>query len=166
MSVDSFWKRVPTGVIVGRNPRELSGLVPYWYDDEFKVERDNGTVVGAEDTGALIDVLLTAGARTDSEKAAATAFGRVPSDWDDDYLVGTLGTDVVQQVSSFLSDAPLERWVAEHRSALADGARSLGYLRPFDDAWARQVLADAQELVALFRAAALSDEAIIVKIVA
>jgi hypothetical protein len=166
MSVDSFWKRVPAGVVAGCGPSELSDLVPYWYDDGFKVEQDNGTVVGAEDTGALIDVLLMAGARSDPEKSAAMAFGRTPSDWDDDYLVGTLGTDVVQQVSSFLANAPLERWVVEHRTALANGARSLGYRRPFDDAWAQQLLADAQELAALFRAAALADESIIVKMVA
>jgi hypothetical protein len=81
-------------------------------------------------------------------------------------MVGTFGTDVVRQVSSYLSNAPLEQWVAEHRTALADRARSLGYHRPFGDAWASQLLADAQELAALFRAAALAEEAIIFKMVA
>jgi hypothetical protein len=166
VSVDSFWKRVPAAVIAGHGPAELSDLVPYWFDDQFKVETANGTVVGAEDTGALIDVLLRAGARTDSEKAAARVFGQPPSGWNRDYMVATLATDVVRQVSSFLSDAPLERWVVEHRSALADRAQSMGYRRPFDDEWARQLLSDAQEVAALFRAAAAADEAIIMKLVA
>ena len=166
MSVDSFWKRVPAGVVAGRSPEELSDLVPYWFDGKFKVERGNRAIVGAEDTGALIDALLMAGARSDSEKAAARAFARAPSDWDDDYLVGTLATGIVQQVSSFLSDAPLEHWVAEHHSTLAAAARSMGYRRPFDDAWARKLLADVQELAALFHAAARDGEAIVVKVVA
>jgi hypothetical protein len=166
MSVDSFWKRVPAEVVAGSSPGELSDLVPYWFDDQFKVQQGSGRLVGAEDTGALIDVLLRTGARSASEKAAARAFAQAPADWDDDHLVGTLGADMVRQVSSFLSDAPLERWVVEHRPALAESARSLGYRRPFDDAWAGQVLADAQQLATLFHAAAGAGEAIIVKIVA
>ena len=166
MSVDTFWKRVPADVIAGCGPKELADLVPYFSDDRYKVERDNGTLVAGVDTGALIDVLLWAGASSAAEKAAVRTFARGPADWDEDYMVGTLGPDVVRQVSAFLSDAPLEQWMAEHRTALVDGAAKLGYHRPFDDAWAGQLLEDAQDLAALFRIAAPADETIIVMMVA
>jgi hypothetical protein len=163
MGVDTFWKRVPGGVVADLGPRELSDLVPYWFDDRFKVEQGEGTVVGAQDTGALIFALLLAAAAGPSERAAAGAFAQMPPDWDEHYMVGTLSTDVVRQVAALLSDAPLADWVNQHRSALADEMRSLGYQRPFDDDVAGQVLEDTQQLAALFRAAAAASEAVIIK---
>jgi hypothetical protein len=166
MSVDTFWKRVPADVIAGCSPKELSDLVPYYCDDEYTVERNNGTLVAAGDNGALIDVLFWAGASTASQKALVNAYAQAPADWDEDYMVGTLTPDTVAQMSAFLTDAPLAHWVQEHRAALIAEARRLGYRGPFDDAWAGHLLASAQELAALFRAATLANETIIVTIVA
>jgi hypothetical protein len=45
-------------------------------------------------------------------------------------------------------------------------ARALGYHRPFDDEWAAQVAQDAEDLTALFAAAAGDGEAVVTKIVA
>lgn len=131
-------------------------------DDRYTIERDQGTLVAID--GGLIDVLLWAGATSAAEKAAIRAFAQTPSDWDDDYMVGTLSLDVVQQVSSFLSSAPLEQWVEEHRAALTEGAHSMGYDGPFDDAWACHLLRHAHDLAALFSAAAVAREAVIMRI--
>ena len=57
MGVDSFWKRVPEEAIIGCGPEELRALVPHWFDDRFKIERDQGVLVGGEDTGALINAI-------------------------------------------------------------------------------------------------------------
>jgi hypothetical protein len=163
MGIDFFWKRVPASVIADCGPKELAGLVPYFYDSQYMVERENGTLV-AGDTGALIDVLFRAAASSAEEKAAVRAYAQAPADWDEDYMVGTLGPDLVRQMAAFLSDAPFEQWMQEHRGALIDALQEWGSPRPFDDAWAGHVLENARELAALFRAAALADETIIVQI--
>jgi hypothetical protein len=164
MGVDSFWKRVPSEAINGCEPKALSSLVPYWFDDRFKIEQDNGILVGAEDTGALIDALLRFGATGEAGAAAVAIFTHLPPDWNDHWMVGTLSPDAVGQISEFLADAPLNEWAEGHRAAMAAEAQALGYHRPFDDDWADQVLSDAREVVELFRAAAASKEAVIVKI--
>lgn len=166
MTVDVFWKRVPSGVVQGSGPAQLSDLVPHWFDDVFKVEQSSGMLVGTEDTGALISQLLRFGAGDGPGAAVVELFALEPSDWDDYLMVGSLSFNVTRQIAEFLSDAPLERWVQQHHAALAAEAQSMGYRRPFDEDWATQVLSDARELVALFRAAADNDEAIVVKVIA
>lgn len=162
MSVDTFWKRVPVEAIRGRSPDEIYALVPSWSDDAFAGEREAGVLLGVEDTGALIDALLVAGAAGGPNEAAARAFEAGPADWDDDCAVGTFDPERVRQLARFLSAAPLEHWVRQHHAALAAAARSMGYRRPFNDEWAEQLLDDAREVAVLFEAAAAHDEAIIV----
>jgi hypothetical protein len=166
VGVDNFWKRVSADAIVGREAKELSELMPYWSDDQYKADRAAGTIVGAEDTGALIDVLLASAATTDAERAAAAAFRQQPADWDDDYMVGSIDVETVRQVAALLADAPLAQWVSAHHDALARGAEDLGYRRPFDAIWAQRLLEDATELAALFHAASTNNQAVVIAIIA
>lgn len=166
MGVDYFWKRVPGETIGGATPKDLADLVPYWFDDNFARQHEARLLVGAEDTGALIEALLGLGATGTAWEAAARAFSGSPANWDDSWMVGTLNTDMVGLVAEFLTAVPVDTWAARHRTDLADYAAKLGYHRPFDDDWAKQVLSDIRELTGLFQAAATARETIILKIVA
>ena len=163
MSVDQFWKRMPVEELAGCGPEELSELVPYWFDDEFREQRDKGLVVGAVDTGALVAVLLRLGG---ADEGALWPVTSGPADWDDHWMVGTIDADEVGRIAAALAGAPLRQWAGSHRDDLAAAARSLGYHRPFDDGWAAQVVQDADDLTALFVAAAADGEAVVTKIVA
>lgn len=69
MGVDYFWKRAPAETISGMTPKDLAGLVPYWFDDE-------------------LEGLLGMGATGTSWEPAARAFcSRLP-DWNDHWMVG------------------------------------------------------------------------------
>jgi hypothetical protein len=162
VSVDHFWKRVPAEQLTGCDPEELTELVPYWFDDEFREQRDAGLVVGAEDTGALVAALLRLGGADDGGLWPVTSG---PADWDDHWMVGTIDADEVGVIAAALAGAPLRQWAASRRDDLAAAARSLGY-RPFDDEWAAQVVQDTEDLTALFVAAAADGEAVVTKIVA
>lgn len=166
MGVDYFWKRVPGETIGGATPKDLADLVPYWFDDNFARQHEARLLVGAEDTGALIEALLGLGATGTDWEAAARAFSGSPANWDDSWMVGTLNTDMVGLVAEFLTAVPVDTWAARHRTDLADYAAKLGYHRPFDDDWAKQVVSDTRELTGLFQAAATARETIILKIVA
>jgi hypothetical protein len=164
MGVDSFWKRVPEEAITGFGPEELRALVPHWFDDRFKIEQDQGILVGGEDTGALINALVRLGVTTEFAATAAAVFTGAPPDWDDDWMVGRLPPDAVRQVAEFFAGAPLDRWAEENFAGLAAEAQRLGYHRPFDRSWASRVLSDAHGVAVLFRTAAANNEAVIVKV--
>jgi hypothetical protein len=166
MGVDYFWKRVPVETVGGTTPKELAELVPYWFDEDFTGQRDARLVVGAEDTGALVEALIGMGAAGTTWEPAARAFCSPLADWDDYRMVGTVDTETVSLVADLLATAPVDTWAAQHRADLAEYVRELGYHRPFDDEWAEQVVVDIRELAELFRAAATAREAIILKIVA
>jgi hypothetical protein len=164
VSVDSFWKRAPRNAVAGSAPKSLSELVPYWFDDRFATERSAGVLVGAEDTGALIGALLRLRATDEAGRAAAEAFARRPDDWDDEWMVGTIPAGAVAEVAEFLARTPFDSLDPHEVTSLAERAAKLGYTRPFAGAWAEQVLTDAREVAALFRAAATAGEPVIVKI--
>jgi hypothetical protein len=164
MSIDTFWKRVPSKTISGCGPRELQELVPSWFDDRLPIEQSEGLLVAAADTGALIEALILLGAGDGPGAPAAAAFCDGPADWDDRWMVGTLSVAVVGQVAEFLSDAPLEKWVKQHSADVAAAATTLGYRRPFDDDLATQVLHTVQKLATLFHAAAANNEAMVVRV--
>lgn len=166
MGVDYFWKRVPVETVAGSTPKDLAGLVPYWFDDDFTCQQEAQLLVGADDTGALIEALLGLGAAGTPWEPAAKAFASSPADWDDHRMVGTHDVETVVLVAEFLTAAPADTWAAQHRNDLTEYARELGYHRPFDDDWAEQVVSDVRELAALFKAAADAREAVILKIVA
>jgi hypothetical protein len=165
MGVEFYWKRVPTEVASACSPAERRQLVPSWSDERFEAECASGTLVMAGDTGAIIAALLWLGATDDAGEAAADAFGTATDDWDTDLEVGTLPPDAVGMIADFLADAPLEQWMQDNRAALGKEVEEMGYVRPFDDGWAAQVLVDARDLTDLFRAAAASGETVIVKFV-
>jgi hypothetical protein len=164
MGVAHFWKRVPAKALDGLRPKELSDLVPYWFDPGFPAERDGGLVVGLQNTGDLIATLFAFGAVDTGHESAAEVIAKRPADWDEEWMVGTIGVADVRRVSGFLLDAPFPQWVVRHRAALAAEAESLGFPHPFDDAWAADVVTGAERLRLVLVAAAAHDQAVIVKI--
>jgi hypothetical protein len=139
-------------------------MVPYWFDEEFDAEHRAGRIVGAEDTGALLAKLIWLGASTTQQQAAASKFAGRPSNWNEDWMVGTLNVDEVSMISAFLSGAPLDRWAETYHVELATEANRLGYSRSFDEHWSAQVIRDAHKVSTLFSAAAAAENAVIVKI--
>ena len=164
MGVAHFWKRVPGAALDGRRPRDLSDLVPYWFDPAFPAERDGGRVVGVQNTGDLIRTLLAFGAVGTGHEPVAGLVSGLPDDWDEEWMVGTIGVREVRQVAAFLLDAPFGEWAVRHHAALAVEAESLGLQHSFDESWAAGVVSGAERLGALFVAAAAHDEAVVAKI--
>ena len=164
MGVAHFWKRVSGRALAGRRPKEVSDLVPYWFDPGFPAERDAGLLVGVQNTGDLIGTLLAFGAVGTGHEAAAGVVTGLPGDWDEEWMVGTISVADVRQVAAFVLDAPFHQWAVRHHAALAAEAESLGFHRPFDDSWAAEVVSGAERLGALFVAAAAHDEAVVAKI--
>ena len=117
----------------------------------------------AEDTGDLMKALTRFGVTDASQAPAAALFRRLPRDWDEACLVGTMPPDDVRQVSAFFAEAPLDRWVEEHRAALDAEIVELGWGGWEAEAWMPQ-LRNAQAVAELFHAAAAGGEAMIVKI--
>jgi hypothetical protein len=164
MGVAHFWKRVPGAALNGLRPKELSDLVPYWFDPGFPGQRDAGLVVGVQNTGDLIGTLLAFGAvGTGHETAAGVVAGR-PDNWDEEWMVGTISVADARRVATFLLDAPFQQWAVRHHAALSAEAESLGFHQAFDEAWAARVVSGAERLRALFVAAAAHDQAVVVKI--
>lgn len=164
MGVAHFWKRVHRTALDGRQPEHLADLVPYWFDVEYPAERDAGVLVGLQDTGDLVGTLLDFGAVGTGHEAAAGIVSGRPVNWDQEWMVGTIGVGDVRRAAAFLVDAQLEPWAARHHGALAAEAESLGYHRPFDETWSAEVVGAAERLSALFVAAAANDEAVIVRV--
>ena len=160
MGVAHFWKRVPGAALLdGLRPKELSDLVPYWFDPGFPAERDRGLLMGVHNNGDLIGTLLAFGAvGTGHEPAAGVVSGR-PHDWDEEWTVGTISAADVRQVAAFLLAAPFQQWAVRHHAALAAEAESLGL-----DLEAADVVGHAERLAALFVAAAAHDQAVVVKV--
>jgi hypothetical protein len=164
MGVAHFWKRVPGRALDGLRPKEVSDLVPYWFDPGYPAERERGLVVGVENTGYLIGTLLDFGAVGTGHESAATVISGLPDDWDDEWMVGTIRVRDVRRVAGFLLDAPFREWAVRHHAPLAAEAESLGFHGPFDDPWASQVVSGAERLGALFVSAAAHDQAVVARI--
>lgn len=165
VAVDFFWRRAKAAEVRDLDARGLGALMPYWFDERFKQERDAGVTLGVEDTGDLMHALfmLGAGDGPDAE-AAAIPVGGAPGLEDD--MIGVLAPEQVQAAANFLSRAPIGEWVGQHREDLASQVRQWGLGRPFDEDWANIVIEDAQALTALFERAAAAQEAVIVAVVA
>ncbi len=110
MGVDYFWKRVRDETIGDAAPEGLAGLVPYWFDDDFASQHEAGLIVGAEDTGALIEALVGMGAADTRWEPAARAFCGEPADWDDYRMVGTFDTETVGLVAELLVFCLINSW--------------------------------------------------------
>jgi hypothetical protein len=166
MTVDTYWRRVDPDAVQGLEPPELRALVPFHYDDRFQPEMKAHTTVLAEDTGSLICRLLRLGADNDADDYAAWLAVRGADGVGDDQMIGVLTPEEVIVVAEFLSGADPAAWMQQFRAHLAVLVQKLGYRRPFDDEWARTVVADTKELTALFGLAAAAGEAVIVMVVA
>ena len=164
MGVDHYWRRTPAEGISGYSPEQLWNLVPSEGSDLFRSEQRQGVVVCAEDTGDLMKALIRFGVTDASQAPAAALFRRLPRDWEEAWLVGTMPPDDVRQVSAFFAEAPLGRWVEEHRAALDAEIVELGWGGWGAEAWMPQLRRDAQAVAELFHAAAAGGEAVIVKI--
>jgi hypothetical protein len=164
VAVDFFWRRAKAADVRDLGAQELGELMPYWFDDRFKQEREAGVTLGVEDTGDLMHVLfmLGAGDGPDAE-AAAVPVGSAPGLEDD--MIGVLAPDQVQAAAAFLSRAPIGDWVMQYRDDLASQVRQWGFNRPFDE-WANTLVDDARALTGLFQRAAAAQEAVIVAVVA
>jgi Domain of unknown function (DUF1877) len=165
VAVDFFWRRAKAADVQGLDSAELGALMPYWFDDRFKQEREAGTILGVEDTGELIHVLFVhgAGGGPDVEAARIPVQGAPGLEED---MIGVLTPEQVQVAAAFLSHAPIEDWVQQYRDHLANAVRDWGFRRPFDDEWASTLLEDARDLAVLFERAASNGEAMIVAVVA
>lgn len=164
MGIEFYWKRIPTEVAATSSAAELRTLVPRWSDEPFEAECASGILVMSEE-GAIISALLRLAATGEAGEAAADAFRTAPDDWDVNLEIGTLAPDAVRTIANLLVDAPLEEWMEEHRAALGNEVAEMGYVAPFTDDWAEQVLVDARDLTDLFRVAAAQSETVIVKFV-
>jgi hypothetical protein len=159
----SFWRRADAASVQALGSSELWDLVPSWFDERFKQERETGIVLGIEDTGDLIHTLLVLGAGNGPDARAA----RLPvrgAPGLNDAMLGMLTVDQVRTATAYLSRVPIEDWVQRYRDRLAGTAREFGYSRPFNDEWATKLVRDTRELVALFERAAARGEAIVVAI--
>lgn len=163
VSVDFFWRRVDAAIAQDLDATELWGLMPHWFDEQFATERDAGRMIGVADTADLIHSLLVLGAG-DGPYAAVSlvpVYGVIGLD---DSMIGVLTPDQVRHAATFLTQAPVEEWVPEHRERLNAVVAELGYHRPFSDQWADEVAEDARALVTLFARASADGEAIIVSV--
>jgi len=159
MGVAHFWKRVPGAALAGLRPKELSDLVPYWFDPAFPGERDRGLLVGVHNNGELIGTLLAFGAVGTGHERAAGVVSRRPDDWDEEWTVGTIGAAAVRQVATFLLAAPFQQWAVRHHAALAAEAESSGFELDVAD-----VVGGAERLAALFVGAAAHGQSVVVKV--
>jgi hypothetical protein len=164
VAVDFFWRRVPAAQVRDLDARGLGLLMPYWFDERFKQEREAGVVLGVEDTGELMHVLFMLGAG-DGPDAGAAAIPVEGAPGLDDDMIGVLAPEQVQ-AAAFLSRAPIGEWVKQYRGDLASQLRQSGFHRPFDDEWANTLIEDAQALTGLLQRAAAAQEAVIVAVVA
>jgi hypothetical protein len=153
---------MPVKELAGCDPQELHALVPGWFDEEFREQRDEGLVVGTAD-GELVTALLCL---VGADEGAVWPATSGPADWDDHWLVGTIDADEVRLIAAELAGTPLRQWAESHRDGLAAAARSLGYHLPSDDEWMKHVVQDAEYLTALFVAAAADGQAVVAKVVA
>jgi hypothetical protein len=165
MTVDTFWKRIPAESIRDRAPSALRALVPHFLEEGFEAEQDRGTLVGVEDTAALIGALLRLGAGDGPDAAAARRFGDLPPDWDDYWMIGTLDADMVRQIAGLFANATLDTWALRHGAALTAEATELGYYDAQSERLLDTLLGDAREVAALFIAAAADQEAVIFRAV-
>jgi Domain of unknown function (DUF1877) len=165
VAVDFFWRRVRAAEVRDLDAQGLRVLMPYWFDERFKQEREAGVMLGVEDTGELMHVLFTLGAGDGPDaEAAAIPVGSAPG-LDDD-MIGVLAPEKVQAAATFLATAPIGEWVKQYRDDLAIQVRQWGFRRPFDDEWANTLIEDAQALTGLFQRAAAAQESVIVAVVA
>jgi hypothetical protein len=148
VSIEFGWRRIAAADIAGRTPKELSGLAP-----TFRAAHE----------GAVVGALLGLG---DGGSHGAEAFVDMPADWDDEYLVGTVGPDGVREIAAAMRAAKWRAWLTAHFDELAAGAEQAGY----DDAmggaapdgpWADHLLRIADALTRLFVEAAAAGESVV-----
>lgn len=166
VAVDAFWRRIPEESIRDRAPSALRALVPHFLEEGFEAHQNRGTLVGVEDTDALIGALLRLGTGDGPGAAAARRFSDLPPDWNDYWMIGTLDADTVWQIADLFTHATLDTWAAQHGVALADEATELGYSDEHREQLLDTLLSDAREVAALFIAAAAHREAVIFRVVA
>lgn len=163
MSIGFAWRRVAGADIDGLTAKELSALVPHGPAEEYFRLREAGLIAGTEYDGVMIGALLGLG---DGASAGAEAFVDMPADWDDDYLVGTMGAHAVREIAAAMSAAPWRAWLTEHFDGLVAGAEQAGYEDAVvgatpDGQWAEHLLRCADELTRLFGAAAAAGESVV-----
>jgi hypothetical protein len=165
VTVEAFWRRIGHDSIRDRSLSELRALVPHFLEKGFEEEQIRGTLVGVEDTDALIGALLKMGARQGPAAPAARRFSDGPSDWNEDWMIGTFDLDAVQQIADLFAGADLDAWTSQYGDELAGEARSLGYSGDQLESILSTFLSDAREVGSLFIAAAANREYVIFRVV-
>jgi hypothetical protein len=160
VSIGFAWRRMAAADIAGLTAEERDALMSRGTDDGL---REAGRVVGTGYDGAVIGALLGLGG---GESRGAEAFVDMPADWDDDYLVGTVGADAVREIAAAMRAADWRAWLTAHFDALVAGAEPAGYEKAVVDAapdgpWADHLLRCADELTRFFGAAAAAGESVL-----
>ncbi|MEV6842362.1 hypothetical protein [Actinoplanes sp. NPDC051411] len=154
MSIGFEWRRIAGADIAGLTAKELNDLVSGGPEDELYRTGYDGVVVGA---------LLGLG---DGASRGAEAFVDMPADWDDDYLVGTIGAYAVREIAAAMLAAEWRTWLTAHFDGLMAGAEEAGYEKAVvgaapDGPWADHLLRCAGELTRFFGAAAAAEESVV-----
>jgi hypothetical protein len=163
VSIGFAWRRVAGADIAGLAGEDLRALAPHGPAEEYFRLQEAGLIAGTEYDGVVIGALLGLG---DGKSPGAEAFVDMPGDWDDDYLIGTLGPDTVADIAATMAAAQWRAWLTEHFDGLLAGAEEAGYEDAIVDAapdgqWADHLLRCAAELTALFTAAAAAGQSIV-----
>jgi hypothetical protein len=163
VSIGFAWRRVAAADIAGLTAEKLDTLVPHWPSPESSRLQEAGLLVNTGYDGAVVGALLHLG---DSGSRGAEAFVDMPADWDDDYLVGTIGAESVREIADAMRAANWRAWLTDHFEELLAGAEEAGYEKAVVGAapegrWADHLLLSAGDLTQLFDAAAAAGESVI-----
>lgn len=168
MSVSFFWRRTSAAVIASSSPRELLHMTLNWREDDPDLW-EAGQVAYAEFHSGLMDRVLheccpeqPAAALPVYGGEARTDEGTNPDGEVEVYVaVVVLAPDAVAAAAGVMAHADYAAWIAAHPQRMAEIVRGLRHSRPWNDAWAKHLIEDLEDLEDFYGAAAAAGDAVV-----
>lgn len=168
MSVSFFWRRTSAAVIASSSPQELLHMTLNWRDDDPDLWHA-GQIAYVEFHSGLMDRVLheccpeqPAAALPVYGGEARTDKGTNPDGEEVEYVaVVVLAPDAVAAAADVMAHAEYAVWIAANPRRMTEIVRDLHHSRSWNEAWAKHLTEDLEDLEDFYGAAAAAGDAVV-----
>lgn len=163
MSINYYWRRIPSGWLESKSPRELG-------DSSFRGRdaSEQAPLLSVLNSCSLMHFVLTTAAPDNSAATLPLFGGSILREGEEHPEYGFVGAqlfsltpDEVRAAAEFLAQSPLERWVLDRRPLIREHARELLFSSVFSEDWALYLAESLLELRDYFQTAANEGQAVV-----